>query len=43
MHGNQQGYPNEIRLLQNASDPNALSYLTPVIMRFYGVDPTMGA
>lgn len=36
-----QGYPNEIRLLKNASDAAARSYLTPVIMRFYGMDPTM--
>ena len=40
-HPGGQGYPNEIRLLENATDLAARSYLTPVIMRFYGRDPTM--
>lgn len=37
-----QGYPNEISLLQNTTDHADLSYLSPVILRFYGVDPSMG-
>lgn len=40
-HPGGQGYPNEIRLLKNATDLAARSYLTPVIMRLYGRDPTM--
>lgn len=36
-----QGYPNEIRLLQNTTDGAARSYLSPVIIRFYGMDPSM--